>query len=194
MCSLVCCLSTCQPTLLTHSLNVHPFTNPLSYPNLSTHTPNLSTHTQTFSGRPLVSAETSTIDLSAHTPAPASKTDSNDPTSTTSTSSDDKTDKTEADKGAEKDPQPSRPKLTTEEGTALCAWLKSALGDRVREVRVTNRLEGSPAIVTDHESGALRRMMKMVCVFTCLFGVCVYACVYIVFHPELHILIHHYPL
>ena len=32
----------------------------------------------------------------------------------------------------------------------------------MREVRPTTRLSDSPAIVTDHESGALRRMMKMV--------------------------------
>jgi TNF receptor-associated protein 1 len=35
------------------------------------------------------------------------------------------------------------------------------LGEKkVREVRVTHRLSDSPAIVTDHQSGALRRMMK----------------------------------
>jgi HSP90 family molecular chaperone len=28
-------------------------------------------------------------------------------------------------------------------------------------VKVTHRLSGSPAIVTDHESGALRRMQRM---------------------------------
>lgn len=45
----------------------------------------------------------------------------------------------------------------------LCAWLKDALGsDRVKEVKVTDRLSDSPCIVTDHESAALRRMMRMV--------------------------------
>jgi HSP90 family molecular chaperone len=29
-------------------------------------------------------------------------------------------------------------------------------------IKVTNRLSDSPAIVTDHESGALRRMLKMI--------------------------------
>jgi len=33
---------------------------------------------------------------------------------------------------------------------------------QVKQVKVTKRLSDSPAIVTDHESGALRRMMKMV--------------------------------
>ena len=47
--------------------------------------------------------------------------------------------------------------------TQVCGWLRQTLGDtRVREVRVTHRLSGSPAIITDHESGALRRMMAMV--------------------------------
>ena len=44
----------------------------------------------------------------------------------------------------------------------LVAWLKDALSDRVREVKTTTRLSDSPAIVTDHESAALRRMMQMV--------------------------------
>lgn len=35
-------------------------------------------------------------------------------------------------------------------------------GVRLADVRVTSRLYDSPAIVTDHESGALRRMMRMV--------------------------------
>jgi HSP90 family molecular chaperone len=45
----------------------------------------------------------------------------------------------------------------------FCAWLKKTLGKtKVREVKTTFRLEDSPAIVTDHQSGALRRMMRMV--------------------------------
>ena len=53
--------------------------------------------------------------------------------------------------------------LSSDASSALCEWLREALGDkRVREVRVTSRLSGSPAIVTDHESGAIRRMLKLV--------------------------------
>lgn len=53
--------------------------------------------------------------------------------------------------------------LSTTEADELCGWLKITLGDkRVREVRTTTRLSGSPAIITDHESGAMRRMLKMV--------------------------------
>jgi TNF receptor-associated protein 1 len=53
-------------------------------------------------------------------------------------------------------------KLSDAEGKDICEWLKVTLGQRVREVKVTHRLSDSPAIVTDHESGALRRMMRMV--------------------------------
>jgi len=45
----------------------------------------------------------------------------------------------------------------------LCGWLKDTLGsDKIKDVKVTNRLSDSPCIVTDHESAALRRMMRMV--------------------------------
>ena len=53
--------------------------------------------------------------------------------------------------------------LDTSESKDLSDWIKSALGeDKVAEVRTTNRLRSSPAIVVDHESGSLRRMMKLV--------------------------------
>lgn len=56
----------------------------------------------------------------------------------------------------------SATKLSEVESSVLCDWLLATLGpSRVRSVKTTNRLSGSPAIVTDHESGALRRMMKM---------------------------------
>ena len=53
-------------------------------------------------------------------------------------------------------------KLTEVEADVLCDWLLASLGPtRVRSVKTTSRLSDSPAIVMDHESGALRRMMKM---------------------------------
>eukprot|EP01040_Poterioochromonas_malhamensis_P009323 gene9323-10124_t len=53
--------------------------------------------------------------------------------------------------------------LTEDQGKDLCGWLQMTLGEKlVREVRVTHRLSDSPAIVTDHESGAMRRMLRMV--------------------------------
>jgi TNF receptor-associated protein 1 len=44
----------------------------------------------------------------------------------------------------------------------LCAWLKLVLGDLVSQVQVTDRLKDSPALIVDHESASLRRMMKLV--------------------------------
>jgi len=54
-------------------------------------------------------------------------------------------------------------RLSDEDASNLTEWIKTTLGDdRVSEVRTTDRLRSSPAIVVDHESGSLRRMMKMV--------------------------------
>eukprot|EP00605_Chrysophyceae_sp_TOSAG23-4_P001167 GSChrysophyteH1.ASY1.ANO1.1275.1 assembled CDS len=78
-----------------------------------------------FGGRPLVSAETSSVDLNTER-------ESNAP-------------------------------LNDGDSKQLCDWLASTLGPSlVREVKVTTRLSDSPACITDHESGAMRRMMKMV--------------------------------
>ena len=45
----------------------------------------------------------------------------------------------------------------------LCGWMQNvALGGKVESVKTTTRLGRSPAIVTGHESGALRQMMKQV--------------------------------
>jgi len=98
---------------------------------------------KTFAGRPLVSAETSSVDLKAEGRGSSTVEDA----------------KTDAD-AAKADGAPAE--LTEEQAKELCTWLTSVLGARVREVRTTTRLSDSPAIVTDHESGALRRMMKMV--------------------------------
>lgn len=102
---------------------------------------------KTFAGRQLVSAETSSVDLDDKKGADKDKDkDSN------------------KDKDSSKDDQKDGEagELTTEQANAVCTWLRSVLSNKVREVRTTTRLSDSPAIVTDHESGALRRMMKMV--------------------------------
>lgn len=45
----------------------------------------------------------------------------------------------------------------------LITWLTQTLGsNRVKRVVISKRLKDSPAIITEHESGALRRMMKLV--------------------------------
>lgn len=41
-------------------------------------------------------------------------------------------------------------------------WSGVGLARQVFEVKVTSRLRDSPAIISSHESGALRKMMRMV--------------------------------
>ncbi len=53
-------------------------------------------------------------------------------------------------------------KLTLEESADFCNWFQTTLDEKVKKVKVTNRLGNSPAIITDHESAALRMMMRMV--------------------------------
>eukprot|EP00501_MAST-03F_sp_TOSAG23-6_P000272 GSMAST32.ASY1.ANO1.278.1 assembled CDS len=49
-----------------------------------------------------------------------------------------------------------------DEKKGLQSWLKDvALENKIAEVNFTDRLYDSPAIIVDHESGALRRMMVM---------------------------------
>lgn len=106
------------------------------------------TNLNEYNGRQLVTAETASVDdLDAK-----KKTSSEDGDETSDDKSDDGKD--EEDVGVS---------LSESEAKELAEWMKSSLGeDKVAEVRTTNRLRSSPAIVVDHESGSLRRMMKMV--------------------------------
>jgi len=52
--------------------------------------------------------------------------------------------------------------LTPSEATEFCAWFQATLASKVSKCKTTNRLSSSPAVITDNESGALRRMMRMV--------------------------------
>lgn len=100
-----------------------------------------------YSGRPLKSAEDASIKLDDEL------------------SEEEKKAKEEADAKAaeEKGEEKSDGKgLSDTEATQFCDWLKTSLGSRVREVQLTHRLSDSPVIITDHESGAVRRMMRMV--------------------------------
>jgi HSP90 family molecular chaperone len=42
------------------------------------------------------------------------------------------------------------------------SFFQTALSKRVSSVKATYRLSSTPAIIVDHESGAVRRMMKFV--------------------------------
>ena len=92
----------------------------------------------------LVSAETSSLDLP--------------PSTETSGDSDAKANDNKSETSSDSMEQ----KLSEDEGKHLCAWLKLALGKRVKEVKITTRLSDSPAVITDHESGTMRRMIRMV--------------------------------
>jgi len=44
----------------------------------------------------------------------------------------------------------------------LVTWLREALSSRISQIKISNRLVNSPAIIVDHESSSYRRMMKFV--------------------------------
>ena len=59
-------------------------------------------------------------------------------------------------------PQSSEESLSEDEGNALCSWLKETIGERVKEVKISERLVGSPAmaLTPDAMSSQMRRMMQ----------------------------------
>ena len=58
--------------------------------------------------------------------------------------------------------------LTDAQVEELGKWFVEKLPRAVGRVRATNRLKASPAVVTDHESAAIRRMMRLVGVCVCV--------------------------
>ena len=104
-----------------------------------------------YEGRKLMSVEKGDIDLSAF-----------------QKSSDDKNDGDDDGKDKEgKDSNDSKidEKLSLDDKQTMdfCIWMQGALGDeKVATCRPSTRLVNSPAIVTDNESGAMRRMMRLV--------------------------------
>ena len=101
-----------------------------------------------YNGRPLKSAEDSNIDLSSEETEEQKKKRDEEKKDDTEGKSDDK---------------PKAGGIPESELDGFCTWLKETLGEsRVSDIKVTNRLSDSPAIVTDHESGSMRRMMKIV--------------------------------
>ena len=51
--------------------------------------------------------------------------------------------------------------LSTDEAADFSEWLKTTLSDSLQEVNASDRLVDSPAILVDHESAAIMRMMRM---------------------------------
>ncbi|KAJ2866090.1 hypothetical protein GGH94_001795 [Coemansia aciculifera] len=58
-------------------------------------------------------------------------------------------------------PESTGTALTTEQANELTAWLLTNMGPSIKEVKVAERYMTYPAIVTDFESPAVRKMMKM---------------------------------
>jgi len=97
----------------------------------------------TYEGRQLVSVEKGDIDLSKF---PVK----------------DDEDKEKSEEEKSDDASKATP-LDAVQAMELCTWFKDTLGDKkVSSCRPSSRLVSSPAIVTDNESGAMRRMMRMV--------------------------------
>ena len=94
-----------------------------------------------YQGRALISAEKSDIDVA------------ND---------DQKDDDDSADKKDGSDSSTSATKLSDTQATEFCAWVQMTMPEKVSVCKVTKRLASSPAVVTDNESSAMRRMMRMV--------------------------------
>lgn len=53
-------------------------------------------------------------------------------------------------------------KEATEADKDLCEWMKNALGSKVKDVKVSSRISSAPAMIVDHESPVLRRMMRQI--------------------------------
>jgi TNF receptor-associated protein 1 len=99
---------------------------------------------QEYDGRKLVSAETGGIDLSKD----GGRSDDH----TTNESKDGKEgDDNDSVSGA----------LSDEESKEFATWLQETLSESLSDVTPSNRLVSSPAILVDHESASIMRMMKM---------------------------------
>ncbi|HSH94280.1 MAG TPA: molecular chaperone HtpG [Roseimicrobium sp.] len=62
------------------------------------------------------------------------------------------------------DPEKKDDALTEEQSKALAAWMKEKLGDRVNEVRISERLVGSPVVALEHDqflTATMRKTLKM---------------------------------
>lgn len=91
------------------------------------------TNVREYKGKKFVSVENAEIDLSAE------------------------------DKKEEEAKSDAKPKvgLSDAQAAELASWMKTSLGEKVKDVKITHRLVESPAIVTDSNNAGYRRMVKM---------------------------------
>jgi HSP90 family molecular chaperone len=99
---------------------------------------------KTFEGRELLSADRSEVNL----PKSDDDSDTNEDGS--------------EDKNKDDGTTTSGKSLSTAEAAKFCAWFQTTLPSKVSKCKTTNRLSSSPAVIVDNESGALRRMMRIV--------------------------------
>jgi TNF receptor-associated protein 1 len=111
-----------------------------------------------FEGRKLVSVEKGDINLSELKKVSRSKDLKGEDSSVTTDVKD-----LDDEKDAKSDIYVSEQALSPTESIDFCQWFKRTVGEnKVSSCTSTDRLTSFPAIVTDNESGAMRRMMRLV--------------------------------
>ena len=111
-----------------------------------------------YNGRKFVSAESGSLQGSGAAAGEAGELDGDENSSEESKAAAKK--KQEEDKA--KASRRADAVLSDEQVGELVEWVKSTLSTRVSEVRPTERLKQSPAIIVDHESASMRKLMRMV--------------------------------
>jgi TNF receptor-associated protein 1 len=103
-----------------------------------------------FGGRKLVTAETANIDPKTLQGIKKEEVDES--------KKEGSNEKTSSEPSAHESSTP----LTEEQISELGSWMVSSLPGKLLKVKSTHRLKSSPAVITDHESAAVRRMLRMV--------------------------------
>ena len=109
------------------------------------------TNLSTYNKRRILSAESSEVDLGT-----------DDDEKKKDGEADDDDDDADDNDSEEKKKEKAAEGLSDAQVKELEEWMLKEMPTKLKEVKATKRLAGSPAIITDHESGALRRMMRMV--------------------------------
>ena len=108
-----------------------------------------------YDGRQLVSAETGGLDLAKD----GGRADMDDDEDDDGDDSDDET--AGDDTSGKKKSKSKGRRLNTEEAAEFSEWLKTTLDESLSQVTASNRLVDSPAVLVDHESAAIMRMMRL---------------------------------
>ena len=93
------------------------------------------TNVREYKGKKFMSVENAEIDLSAED--------------------------TKKEDGKTEDGSAKKEGLNEQQAAELASWMKTSLGEKVKDVKITHRLVESPAIVTDSNNAGYRRMVRM---------------------------------